>query len=53
MRCSAKAADREANIMYTEPPAYPRPVAGGWANIALALGDQATAEKAYRDALKR
>jgi len=53
MRCSAKAADREANIMYTEPPAYPRPVAGGWANIALALGDHATAEKAYRDALKR
>src|SRR5471032_2031679 len=49
----AKAADREANIMYTEPPAYPRPVVEGWANIALALGDHATAEKGYRDALKR
>lgn len=48
-----KAADREANIMYTEPPAYPRPVVEGWANVALALGDHATAEKAYREALGR
>jgi tetratricopeptide (TPR) repeat protein len=48
-----KAADREANIMYTEPPAYPRPVVEGWGNVALALGDFATAEKAYGEALGR
>ena len=48
-----KAADREANILYTEPPAYPRPVVEGWANVALALGDYATAEKGYREALER
>ena len=48
-----KAANREANIMYTEPPAYPRPVVEGWGNVALALGDYATAEKAYREALAR
>jgi len=48
-----KAANREANIMYTEPPAYPRPVVEGWGNVALALGDFATAEKAYREALAR
>src|SRR5438874_2727404 len=48
-----KAADREAALMYTEPPAYPRPVVEGWANVALALGDFATAEKAYRAALAR
>ncbi len=49
----AKAANREANIMYTEPPSYPRPVVEGWANVALALGDFATAEKSYREALAR
>ena len=48
-----KAADREANIMYTEPPAYPRPVVEGWANVAAVLGDHATAEKEYREALGR
>jgi tetratricopeptide (TPR) repeat protein len=48
-----KAADREAALLYTEPPAYPRPVVEGWANVALALGDYATAEKAYREALVR
>lgn len=48
-----KAADREANIMYTEPPSYPRPVVEGWANVAAALGDYATAEKEYREALGR
>ena len=48
-----KAADREANIMDTEPPAYPRPGVEGWANAALALGDYATAEKEYREALGR
>jgi tetratricopeptide (TPR) repeat protein len=48
-----KAADGEANIMYTEPPAYPRPVVEAWGNVALALGDYATAEKAYGEALGR
>src|SRR5439155_16805816 len=48
-----KAADREAAMLYTEPPAYPRPVVEGWANVALALGDVAAAERAYREALAR
>jgi tetratricopeptide (TPR) repeat protein len=48
-----KAADREAALLYTEPPAYPRPVVEGWANVALSLGDYTTAEKAYREALGR
>src|SRR3989442_7865298 len=48
-----KAADREAAMLYTEPPAYPRPVVEGWGNVALVLGDYATAEKAYRDTLAR
>lgn len=48
-----KAADREAALLYTEPPAYPRPVVEGWANVAIAVGDYATAEKAYREALAR
>ncbi|HEX3646397.1 MAG TPA: tetratricopeptide repeat protein, partial [Vicinamibacterales bacterium] len=48
-----KAANREANILYTEPPAYPRPVVEGWAHVALALGYFATAEKSYREALER
>jgi tetratricopeptide (TPR) repeat protein len=47
-----KAADREAAILYTEPPAYPRPVIEGLANMALALGDHAVAEKAYRELLE-
>jgi len=48
-----KAADREAAMLYTEPPSYPRPVVEGWGNVALALGDYATAETAYREALAR
>jgi len=48
-----KAADREAAMIYTEPPSYPRPVVEGWANVALAAGDYATAEKEYREALTR
>ncbi|HEV2983454.1 MAG TPA: hypothetical protein VGX46_03655, partial [Vicinamibacterales bacterium] len=48
-----KAADREAAMIYTEPPAYPRPVAEGFANVALVLGDYAGAEKAYRETLTR
>jgi tetratricopeptide (TPR) repeat protein len=48
-----KAADREAAILYTEPPSYPRPVVEGWANVALTLGDFATAEREYREALTR
>jgi tetratricopeptide (TPR) repeat protein len=48
-----KAADTEAALLYTEPPSYPRPVAEGMANTALAVNDFATAEKAYREALSR
>jgi tetratricopeptide (TPR) repeat protein len=48
-----KAADREAAMLYTEPPAYPRPVVEGLGNVALGLHDFATAEKAYRETLVR
>jgi tetratricopeptide (TPR) repeat protein len=48
-----KAADREAALLYTEPPPYPRPVVEGWANVALAIGDFATARREYREALAR
>ncbi len=48
-----KAADREAAMLYTEPPSYPRPVVEGFANVALSLGDFAAAEKEYREALTR
>ena len=49
----AKAAEREANMIYTEPPSYPRPVVEGWANTALATRDFATATREYREALQR
>ena len=39
--------------LYTEPPSYPRPVVEGWANVALSMGDHATADKAYRETLGR
>jgi hypothetical protein len=48
-----KAGDREAAMLYTEPPAYPRPVVEGLGNVALALHDYAAAEKAYRETLER
>ncbi len=48
-----KAAKIEAALMYTEPPAYPRPVVEGFAATALALGDYKTAEREYREALER
>jgi tetratricopeptide (TPR) repeat protein len=48
-----KAARREAAMIYTEPPAYPRPVVEGMGNVALARGDFAEAERAYREALGR
>jgi tetratricopeptide (TPR) repeat protein len=48
-----RAADREAALTYTEPPSYPRPVVEAWGNVALALGDYAAAESAYREALTR
>jgi tetratricopeptide (TPR) repeat protein len=48
-----KAADWEAALLYTEPPSYPRPVVEGLAATAMAIGDFATAEKAYREALER
>ncbi len=43
----------EAALLYTEPPAYPRPVAEGWGHAALALRDYRTAETAYREAIVR
>ena len=48
-----KAADREAAMLYTEPPSYPRPVAEGFATVALSLSDYATAEKEFRETLGR
>lgn len=42
---------REASMLYTEPPAYPRPVAEGWGHVALDTGDYKTADKAYLQAL--
>jgi hypothetical protein len=48
-----QAADMEAALLYTEPPAYPRPVVEGLGATALALGDAALAETAYREALAR
>jgi tetratricopeptide (TPR) repeat protein len=48
-----QAADREKAQLYTEPPAYPRPVVEGQGSLALSLGDFATAELAYREALER
>jgi tetratricopeptide (TPR) repeat protein len=48
-----KAADMEAALIYTEPPSYPRPVVEGLGATALAIGDYAAAEKAYREALAR
>ena len=48
-----KAADVEAGLLYTEPPAYPRPVVEGWGRAALHLHDWKSAETAYREALSR
>jgi tetratricopeptide (TPR) repeat protein len=42
---------REASMLYTEPPAYPRPVAEGWGHVALDTGDFRTADQAYLHAL--
>jgi tetratricopeptide (TPR) repeat protein len=48
-----QAADREIAQLYTEPPPYPRPVVEGQGSLALLLGDFATAEKAFREALEQ
>ncbi|MBX7186199.1 MAG: hypothetical protein K1Y01_13760 [Vicinamibacteria bacterium] len=48
-----KAAGLEAGLLYTEPPAYPRPVVEAWGSAALMLRDYGSAEKAYREALAR
>jgi hypothetical protein len=48
-----QAADMEAALIYTEPPSYPRPVVEGWATTAMALGEPAVAEQAWRTALAR
>ena len=46
-----EAALREASMLYTEPPAYPRPVAEGWGHVALETGDPRAADTAYLRAL--
>lgn len=48
-----RAATREAAMIYTEPPAYPRPVVEGYGNVALAVGDYNAAATAFREALER
>jgi hypothetical protein len=48
-----KAAAREAALVYTEPPSYPRPVVEGMGNVAIAVGDFKTAAEAFRDAPER
>jgi tetratricopeptide (TPR) repeat protein len=48
-----RAATREAQMIYTEPPAYPRPVVEGLGNVALAAGDHRAAAAAFREALER
>ena len=48
-----RAATREAAMIYTEPPAYPRPVVEGYGNVALAVGDYGAAATAFREALER
>ncbi len=49
----AKAAGLEADLLYTEPPYYPRPVVEAWGHAALKLRDWGSAEKAYREAVSR
>lgn len=48
-----RAAEMEAALLYTEPPAYPRPVVEGLGITAIALRDYDVAEQAYREALSR
>jgi tetratricopeptide (TPR) repeat protein len=48
-----KAADREAALLYSEPPPYPRPVVESLGSAALAAGDFHVAERAWREALER
>jgi tetratricopeptide (TPR) repeat protein len=48
-----RAAAREAAMIYTEPPAYPRPVVEGSGNVALAIGEYGAAATAFREALER
>ena len=47
-----KAASKEKAQLYTEPPAYPRPVVEGLGNLALLVGDYLTAERAFTEALE-
>jgi tetratricopeptide (TPR) repeat protein len=48
-----RAAEREAAMLYTEPPSYPRPVTEAFGNVAIAVNDYAAAERAYRSALEQ
>ena len=48
-----RAARMEDELIYTEPPAYPRPVLEGLGKTALVLGSFTAAESAYRNVLER
>ena len=57
-RCAATASSAprltwKLQLIYTEPPSYPRPVVEGFGTTAAALGDHGIAEKAFREALAR
>ena len=48
-----RASDAERALRYTEPPAYPRPVAEVAGNLALAMGDRDAAVKYFKIALEQ
>jgi len=49
----AAASNAERRLKYSEPPAYPRPVAEGMGQIALKNNQPAAAERAFRIALEQ
>jgi len=48
-----RASGDERALRYTEPPAYPRPIAEVAGQLALALGDRARAAKFFQTALEQ
>jgi predicted negative regulator of RcsB-dependent stress response len=48
-----RASTEERALRYTEPPAYPRPIAEVAGQLALALGDRARAAKFFETALEQ
>lgn len=53
LRVYERASDAERSLRYTEPPAYPRPVAEVAGQLALSLGDREKAAKFFRTALEQ